>query len=151
MSRSNLGLGRSGGQVIGVHVRHGDACEASTGYRTPCQPVEAYMKEVKVMASMYGVKEVCHVAIQQLRVVLSFSVSCLLSPSLSLSPRHLFCPPFLPGLSCFVSQFSPFFLHFSSQESNLTFRCARFSSHRMIPLLWQRLHKTKISSSASSR
>ena len=103
MSRSVLGLGRSGGQVIGVHVRHGDACEASTGYRTPCQPVEAYMKEVKIIASTYGVREVRHVAIQQLRVIQYLSVPCL--PSL----LSILCPIFRPRLHPFFSLPSLFF------------------------------------------
>jgi hypothetical protein len=32
--------GRGGGGVVGVHIRRGDACAASVGYRTPCQPLE---------------------------------------------------------------------------------------------------------------
>jgi hypothetical protein len=29
-----------------------------TGYRTPCQSLEAYLKEVRAMAALYGAKEV---------------------------------------------------------------------------------------------
>jgi hypothetical protein len=32
--------GRGVGGVVGVHIRRGDACAASVGYRTPCQPLE---------------------------------------------------------------------------------------------------------------
>ena len=61
------------------------------------------MKEVKIIASTYGVREVRHVAIQQLRVIQYLSVPCL--PSL----LSILCPIFRPRLHPFFSLPSLFF------------------------------------------
>lgn len=53
-----MGMGAGGGGVIGAHIRRGDACAASVGYRTPCQPLEAYLVEIEKMAARYGATQV---------------------------------------------------------------------------------------------
>jgi hypothetical protein len=41
-----------------MHIRRGDACAASVGYRTPCQPLEAYLRAAEALAARYDVSEV---------------------------------------------------------------------------------------------
>ncbi len=48
------------GGVIGVHIRRGDACAASVGYRTPCQPLAAYVDAVLVLARTYRTSQVLY-------------------------------------------------------------------------------------------
>ena len=41
-----------------MHIRRGDACAASVGYRTPCQPLEVYVASILEMARRYQTAEV---------------------------------------------------------------------------------------------
>ena len=46
------------GGVVGVHIRRGDACAASVGYRTPCQPLQVYVEAVLQMVQRYQATDV---------------------------------------------------------------------------------------------
>ena len=41
-----------------MHIRRGDACAASVGYRTPCQPLQVYVEAVVRMARRYNTSDV---------------------------------------------------------------------------------------------
>jgi hypothetical protein len=41
--------------IIGMHVRYGDGCLPNQMHRPPCEPIEAYMQEVRRLARHYNV------------------------------------------------------------------------------------------------
>ena len=55
--KNRIGFGAKG-RVIGVHIRRGDACEASVGYRTPCQPSSRFVESIQTMIDMFVATQV---------------------------------------------------------------------------------------------
>jgi hypothetical protein len=60
--KASIGWSHAGGAggVLGVHVRHGDACMHAqiSNFRPECVPFSAYVERIKEMRRMYGVNKV---------------------------------------------------------------------------------------------
>lgn len=44
--------------IIGLHIRYGDGCLPNQMHRPPCEPIEAYMEELRRMSKLYNVSSV---------------------------------------------------------------------------------------------